>query len=183
VIIGGKQAPLFYVSPGQVNVQVPFELNAGSQYQVVVSANGAIATPQSIQLTPAVPGIAAFGDGTIIAQHLDGSLVLASAPAQPGEYIVMYLLGMGNTDNTVASGNASPDGEPGAPLAHPTQTPTLTLGGQTVPIAFAGLTPGLVGLYQIDVQIPQNAAGGNQLLVVSQDGVASNTTIVPVQIQ
>ena len=40
VIIGGKQAPLYYVSPGQINAQVPFELTAGDRYQVIVSANG-----------------------------------------------------------------------------------------------------------------------------------------------
>jgi uncharacterized protein (TIGR03437 family) len=179
VVIGGKPAPLFYVSPGQVNVQVPFELNTGGQYQVVLSANGAIATPQSIQVAPAVPGIAAFGDGTIIAQHQDGSLILANSPAKQGEYIVMYLLGLGGTDTPVASGNASPV----SPLAHPTETPSLTLGGQNIPILFSGLTPGLVGLYQINIQIPQNTPGGNQVLIVSQDGIASNTTIVPVQLQ
>ena len=180
VIIGGIPSPLFYVSPGQINVQVPFELDSSKQYQVVVSANGAIATPQTIQMTPAVPGLAAFGDGTLIAQHLDGSLVLPSSPAQPGEYIVMYLLGMGLTSNQVSSGNASP-GPPG--LATPDVTATLTLGGQPVNILFQGMTPGLVGLYQIDIQVPQNTTGGNQLLVVSQNGIASNTTILPVQVQ
>jgi uncharacterized protein (TIGR03437 family) len=179
VIIGGIAAPLYYVSPGQINVQVPFELDPAKQYQVVVSANGAIATPQTIQLTPAVPGLAAFGDGTLIAQHQDGSLVSQSAPAQQGEYLVMYLLGMGLTDNPVSSG----DGSPSDPLARPTAVPTLTLGGNPVNIAFAGLTPGLVGLYQINIQIPQDAQGGNQVLVVSQDGLPSNTTILPVQLQ
>ncbi|HYA16248.1 MAG TPA: IPT/TIG domain-containing protein, partial [Bryobacteraceae bacterium] len=180
VIIGGIPAPLFYVSPGQINVQVPFELDPSKQYQVVVSANGAIATPQTIQMTPAVPGLAAFGDGTLIAQHQDGSLVSQTSPAQPGEYLVMYLLGMGLTSNQVPSGNASPSPPH---LATPDVTPTLTLGGQPVNILFSGLTPGLVGLYQIDIQVPQNTAGGNQVLVVSQDGVSSNTTILPVQVQ
>jgi uncharacterized protein (TIGR03437 family) len=177
VIIGGRPAPLFYVSPGQINVQVPFELDPSKQYQVVVSANGAIATPQSIQLTPAVPGLAAFGDGTLIAQHPDGTLVSQTSPAQQGEYLVMYLLGMGLTNTTVPSGASSPAN----PLALPMVTPVLTLGGTPVPIAFAGLTPGLVGLYQINMQVPQNAPAGNQLLVVSQDGVVSNTTILPIQ--
>jgi hypothetical protein len=179
VIIGGIQAPLFYVSPGQINVQVPFELDSSKQYQLVVSANGAIATPQTIQLSPATPGIAAFSDGTLLAQHQDGTLVLPVSPALPGEYIVMYLLGMGGTDNPVTSGNGSPFD----PLARPNVTPVVTLGGTQIPVAFAGLTPGLVGLYQINIQVPQNIAGGNQVLTVSQGGNVSNTTILPIQQQ
>ena len=179
VIIGGRPAPLYYVSSGQINAQVPFELDPTKQYQVVVSANGAIATPQTIQMTSAVPGLAAFTNGTLIAQHADGSLVLPTSPAQPGEYIVMYLLGMGPTNNPVASGTASPS----SPLAIPLVAPVVTLGGSQIPVAFAGLTPSLVGLYQINIQLPQNIAGGNQVLTVAQGGNVSNTTIVPVQQQ
>jgi uncharacterized protein (TIGR03437 family) len=178
VIIGGIPAPLFYVSPSQINVQVPFELDSSKQYQVVVSAGGAIAAPQSIQMNASTPGVAAFGDGTIIAQHAaDGSLILPGSPAQPGEYIVLYLLGMGATDVSVASGNASPS----SPFAHPQTAPIVTLGGRQIPPAFAGLTPGLVGLYQIDLQIPADMQGGNQVLIVSQGGQTSEPTILPIE--
>ena len=177
VLIGGRPSPLFYVSPGQINVQIPFELDPAEKYQVIVNANGALTTPQSIQLTAVNPGLDTFPDGTLVAVHAaDATLISAASPAQPGEYIVMFLLGMGATDNPVTSGDSSS----GTVLSQPTALPTLTLNNNPVPIAFAGLTPGLVGLYQINLQIPPDTPGGNLVLSVSQDGVAGNSAILPI---
>jgi uncharacterized protein (TIGR03437 family) len=177
VVIGGLEAPLYYVSPGQINAMVPFELTAGRPYQVIVSANGALSTPNSIQLTSDAPGIAQFAAGQIIAQHLDGSLVLESAPAAPGEIIVFYAAGMGLTNQTVPSGTASPSTN----LAVPLDTPSITLNGAPVTnILFAGLTPSLVGLYQVDFQVPANAPNGDLQLIMTQATGQSNTTILPV---
>ncbi len=132
VIIGGVPAPLFFVSSGQVNAQIPFELTPGQQYQVIVTANGALTTPDTLQLTAVAPGIAAFASGEIIAQHPDGSLVTDTAPAQAGEYIVFYMAGLGTTDNPVTTGAASPSD----PLARPQSAPTLTIGGEHVDILY-----------------------------------------------
>jgi uncharacterized protein (TIGR03437 family) len=178
VTIGGIAAPLYYVQPTQILAQVPFELSASQQYQVVVNANGVPTAPQTIQLVAAAPGLAANADASIIAQHWDdGSLVTASNPAVPGEYLVMYLVGMGGVNNAVPTGAATPLN----PLSSVTTTPVVTLGGNQVPILFAGLTPESVGLYQIDIQMPNVSSGGNLLLTVAQGGVVSNTTILPVQ--
>lgn len=179
VTIGGLPAPLYYVSPGQINAQVPSELAAGGEYQIVVSSGGAQTTPASIGTTSVAPGVAAYTTGQAIAQHTDYSLVTASSPAKPGETIVFYLVGMGLTDTPVASGAASPAN----PLAHPLIAPTVMLNGVTAPassVVFAGLTPGVVGLYQIDFQVPASAPNGNLPLVISQSGSQSNTTILPV---
>jgi uncharacterized protein (TIGR03437 family) len=176
VLIGGVEAPLFYVSPGQINAQIPAELDANKQYQVIVNANGALTTPQPIQLTNAVPSILEFSSGAVVAQHLDGTLIGDSSPAAQGEYVVIYLSGMGATDIPVPSGTAAPT----SPLANVVDVPIATLNGNPVKLVFAGLTPGLVGLYQINFQIPQDLADGNYSLVISQDGSPSNTTTLPV---
>jgi uncharacterized protein (TIGR03437 family) len=179
VLIGGIPAPLYYVGPGQINAQVPFELTAGETYQVVVNANGALSTPATIQLTPASSEIAIYAaTGEIIAQHAaDYSLVTQASPAVPGEYIIFYLAGMGQTNNPVPTGAPTPT----SPLANPLVAPTLTLNGTPVPVAFVGLTPTAVGLYQIDFQVPLGTPGGDLELVVSQSGVPTNLTILPVQ--
>ena len=180
VIIGGLPAPLYYVSAGQINAQVPFELTAGSPYQVIVNANGALSTPSTIQLTPDSPGIAQFASGAIIAQHLnDYSLILETSPAAPGETIVFYVSGMGLTNPNIASGIASPSTN----LAVPLSTPALTLNGVPIPpanIIFAGLTPTLVGLYQVDFTVPLNAPNGDLQLVLTQTSGLTNSTILPV---
>jgi uncharacterized protein (TIGR03437 family) len=177
VIIGGMEAPLYYVSPGQIDAQIPFELQSGQQYQVLVSANNALTTPQPIQLSAAAPGLAANPDGTLIAQHSDGTLVSQTSPAMGGEYLVVYLAGLGDTTVPVASGTASPS----SPLAQPSVTPTLTINGAPSPILFAGLTPGLVGLYQMNFQVPTGLPAGDITIVVSQNGQSSNQTVLPYQ--
>jgi hypothetical protein len=178
VLIGGVQSPLFYVSPGQVNAQIPFELTAGQQYQVIVSANGALTAPQPIQLNAGTPAILQFTSGAIVAQHsADGSLVSDGSPAAPGETLVLYLSGLGVTDVAVPTGAPSPS----SPLANVVDQPALTLNGAPTPILFAGLTPGLVGLYQINVTLPAGLADGNYEVGVSQSGVVSNTTLLPVK--
>ncbi len=177
VLIGGKPAPLFYVSASQINAQIPFELDPAKPAQILVNANGALSTPLPLQLSAATPGLDAFGDSTLVAIHLaTGALVSLDAPAKTGEFIVMFLLGMGPTDNPVTTGDSSPTSTLNRPLA----APTLTLGGAEAPFAFAGLTPGLVGLYQINLQIPDVPVDGNLVLTVSQNGVVSNTTVLPV---
>ena len=156
-MIGGVEAPLYYVSPSQINAQIPFELTAGNQYQVIVNANGALTTPQPIQLTQAVPAILQFTSGAVVAQHQDGTLISDTAPAAPGEYITIYLSGLGATNPPVASGVASPSNPPATVV----DTPVLTLNTTTIPVSFAGLAPGFVGLYQINFQVPAPLADGN----------------------
>jgi len=177
ILMGGIPAPLFYVSPTQVNAQIPFELDPSKEYQIVVNANGALSAPLPLHLSAANPGLDAFPDGTIVALHsATGALVTADNPARSGEYIIMFLLGMGATDNPVTTGDVSSLSTLNSALS----TPTLTLGGKSVPVFFAGLTPGLVGLYQINLKIPDVDVDGNLVLTVSQDGDTSNSTILPV---
>lgn len=176
VTVGGYPAPLFYVSPGQINAQLPGELIAGMSYPVIVNNNGALSFANWIQVAAATPGIACFPSGEIIAQHPDYSLVTDSSPAKPGEYIVMYLSGMGLTNNTIADGAATP----ASPYSIPLSVPGLTLNGTSIPIYFSGLTPGDAGLYQMNFQVPLNTPNGDLPLVVSQAGQASNAAILPV---
>ncbi len=178
VTIGGIAAPLFYVSPGQINAQIPFELEESRQYEVSVHSSGMLSSPQTIDVAPAAPGLAATSDGAVIAQHWpDYSEVSADAPASPGEYIILYLVGMGATENPVASGSPTPFD----PLSQVKASTTVTVGGQQAQVFFAGLTPGWVGLYQVNIQIPATAKSGNLELKVSQGDSVSNTTIIPVR--
>lgn len=185
VVIGGVAAPLFYVSSGQINAQVPFELAPSQQYQVLVYANQALSTPQSITVTGAAPGVLTYpATGVTVAIHQDGSLVSTASPATAGEYLQIYVAGMGLTDSSaVVSGAASPG--VGSALANVLAKPTVTLAGEPVNVLFAGLTPTLVGLYQVNFQVPADAKSGNLTLVVSQPAGATapasaSTTILPI---
>ncbi len=177
MIIGGKQAPLYYVSPGQINAEVPFELDGRDRYQVIVSANGALTTPQPIQLTTAVPAILQFTSGAVVAQHPDGTLVSDTSPAVPGEYLVIYLTGLGATDIAIPSGTASPSNPP----ANVLNTPIPDLEWKPDSRFVRGPDAStLVGLYQINFQVPQTLVTGEYPLLISQNGTVSNQTILSV---
>jgi uncharacterized protein (TIGR03437 family) len=179
VIIGGLEAPLFYVSTGQVNALIPFELTAGQAYQVIVSNNGALSTPESIQSVTVTPGVAYYASGYAKAEHVDGTLITAASPAQPGEYIVVFLVGMGPTTTPVASGDAAPSNTPDTTIG--ADAPTVTLNSEAVSvITYSGLTPTAVGLYQIDLQVPVDAPNGDLTLVVNQPGFLGVPVVLPV---
>jgi uncharacterized protein (TIGR03437 family) len=175
LLVGNLQAPLFYVSPTLIDAQIPNELAPNQQYSIVVNDNGALTLPETIDVVPLQPGMAANPDGSVIAQHADYSLVTAANPAKPGEVLIIYLAGMGTTSPRIASGYPTP-----LLLVPVTVQPTITVDGQPANIAYAGLTPTGVGLYQINFTVPANARAGDLNLVVTQDGVTSNTTTLPV---
>lgn len=177
MLAGGVKLPLYYVSGGLIDAQIPTELTPNRQYSAIVSANGALTLPETVTLVPFQPGMAAFPDGTVIAQHvLDNySLVTAAHPAKPGEALVIYLAGMGATNPTVASGALTPQA-----LVPANAQPTLTVDEQHADIGYAGLTPGGIGLYQINFTVPPGARSGNLDLIVTQSGMKANSTKLPV---
>jgi uncharacterized protein (TIGR03437 family) len=177
VLIGGELAPLYYVSSGQINAQIPVDLVPGQQYQVVVSANSAYTTPATINIAPVTPGIARLANGQVIAQHADFSLVTEDAPARPGEYLVAYLAGMGLTDTPVGTGAQAPS----SPLAAVNASASVAIDGEAAPVLFAGLTPGFIGLYQINFQVPADIQSGDRKLEILQGGLAANTSVLPVR--
>jgi len=176
VIVGGLPAPVSMVSPGQVNAQVPFELPPGQPYQVIVNANNALTTPQSFQAGAASPGLSVLPSGYVQAGHQNGTAVTEAAPAKPGEIVSIYLVGMGATTIPVASG----DPGPGAPFATTQTNPAVTINKESATISFSGLIPGLVGVYQVNVQVPADAPNGDLVLNLAQNAFASNTGLLPV---
>lgn len=176
VLIGGIEAPLFYVSPGQINAQVPFELSADAPCNVVVLSGNRVSTPKALQLVKLDPGVVAYADGRVIAQHADYSLITASSPARPNEAIILYLVGMGPASIAVATGAATPY----PPLADVSVQPEMTIGGIKARVNWAGLVPGGVGLYQVVCTVPDSAPAGELALVLTQGGAAANQVKLPV---
>ena len=171
--VGNFQAPLFYVSPTQVNIQIPFELVPNQSYPVVATVNGLSSVLDTISVAPATPAVIAFPDGTAKAQHADASFATSTNPAKPGETLAIYLVGMGATTPAVASGAGAPFDQ------HPLVNfpPTLTIDGVPAALQFpGGLVGGSVGLYQINFVVPAGARTGALDLVVTQNGFTANVT-------
>jgi len=181
--IGGVVAPLYYSSAGQVNAQVPFETSPGTpQAYLRVTRQGSslLTDAETVTVIPAKPGVFAIGppDGQGVVIDTQGRVVDASAAAAANDIVVVYATGLGSVDRPVRTGSASP----GDPAARTLIVPTVTIGGQPAAVQFAGLTPGLVGLYQINVQIPAGLTPGSAVpLVITQNGVPSNTVTLAIR--
>ena len=179
---GGTKAPLYYVSSGQVNLLVPWELANQSQAPLTATMNGLTSTAQTVSLAAFSPGIFSMnGQGTGQGAILDTSykLVDQSNPALAGTtYLQIYCTGLGPVSNQPASGAVSPTN----PLASTPTTPAVTIGGVPAQVIFSGLAPGFVGEYQVNALVPASAAPGNAVPVtISIGGRTSNTVTIAVR--
>jgi uncharacterized protein (TIGR03437 family) len=152
VLVNYLAAPLFYVSPGQINFLVPYELLPGPVSVVVIRQN--LAGPVvKIQLNSTSPGLFPWNGNLAIATHLNGALVSAGAPAHGGEIIVLYVDGLGRVTPDTDSGRIVSFA---AAIVAARQLQIL-LNGVACPAAnvlYAGLAPGFAGLYQINLVLP-----------------------------
>jgi uncharacterized protein (TIGR03437 family) len=175
LLVGSARAPLYYVSPEQVNAQVPPELSPGAQYAVAILSGNRSAVADPVVLTAARPALLAK-DGIALAEHGDASAVSNRAPAQAGEMIRLLATGLGATDPAVAGGAVPTTAVAGRVL----MAPTVTIGGRTAAVRSAALAPDIVGVYRITVQVPTGLAPGGQMVEITQQGIASNRAVVSV---
>jgi uncharacterized protein (TIGR03437 family) len=189
VLVGEKEAPLFYVGPSQVNAQVPVELETDRQLQVRIEANGISSAPEPLQTAAARPGIFTLGppygnQGAILIANSNklAMAVTTGVPSEPttaGGIISIYCTGLGATDPAVASGQPGPSIEP---LARVKTLPTVTIGGLPAAVSFAGMAPGFAAVYQVNAQVPADVAPGDAVpVVITQGGFSSNTATIAVR--
>jgi uncharacterized protein (TIGR03437 family) len=169
VTVNGVRAPLFYVSPGQLNVQIPYEAPVGTQSVLRITNNGQ-SVSTFINVSAVAPGVFTDQSGTLV----------PTGRAARGQVIEMYITGAGAVTPAVATGAA-----PAAPatldgLPKPVQSVRVTVGNVEAPLSFVGIPSGLVGVMQINFQIPVAAPMGNQPVVVSVGGQASAPATIAV---
>lgn len=192
VRIGGAPAPIFYVSPEQIAAIVPYGIRSSASGLVTIQVNNNGVRSNTLTLFSAAtaPGIftqSANGLGSAAAVHAaTGNLVTASNPARSGEFVSIYLTGLGSVSPI------APDGAPGA--AAPLNNADVFLGNHLsvyfddyaksvfakANITYAGLAPGLAGLYQINVQVPDGIGPGDVYLEIVTDTADVNQATIPV---
>lgn len=163
--VNGIPAPLYFVSPRQVNLQIPYEVASGSAVvsirsagQDAISASGPIGSPVSI--SPTGPGIFVDGQGNTV----------PFAGGSRGQTLTLFVTGFGAVSPPVATGAAPAPGTPVSQLPAPTAPIGLTIGGETALVTFAGIPAGLVGVLQVNFQVPGDAPLGPQPVVVTVAG-------------
>lgn len=178
VTVNGTPAPLYYVSPGQVDFQIPYSIPPGPAL-VRVSSNGNAGGAAGITVQQAAPSILtwvdAAGNTRAIAQNQDYSLNTSTNCAVPGTYVTVYMMGSGPLNNPINSGAAASS----SPLSQETLTTTATVGSASAYVQFAGMTPAFVGLMQANLQVP--AVNGDLPVQVQVGPFASNSALLCVQ--
>lgn len=163
IIVGGQMvmAPLYYVSPGQVNLQIPYEaptgqitLNLGNPYQNIT---------YTLNIAQTAPGIF-MSSGFVSAPF---------SSASPGAITTLFITGEGQVQPSLATGTSPASGTPLTQLPQPVLPVTVTVAGQQAAIKFIGIPSGLVGVTQIDYEVPSGVSAGVQSVVVTVGGVPS----------
>ncbi len=209
VTFNGIAAPLFHVvaSSGQINLLVPSELPETGVLNVQVKTAAGDSVMFPVQMAPAAPGM--FRIGTNAAAQISGTAWIpmpaslaaslqipqncaasgvspaatCAQPSAPGDYIQVYLTGLGKaTPNGDPNGLPLATGQPapsdGNPIYKTVLTPQVTVGGMPVEMLFSGLAPGFSGLYQVNFRIPDATPDGDTVpVVISMNGNGDTATI------
>lgn len=188
VTIDNNPAYLWYVSPGQINLQAPDDTTTGMVTVNVKTASGTASS--SVTLSQFGPSLSLFDSQYVAAEILtpDGSgmygggtydlvgptgyFSFAARPVQPGETLVLYGVGFGPTNPPVPAGQTFTGA---APTTNPV---TVTIGGESTTVLFSGLVA--AGLFQINVVVP-SISSGDQVVQAAVGGIYAPTAKVTVQ--
>ena len=181
VKIDGKPAYVAFISPAQINVQAPADSALGP-VPVEVSYNGSTSSPGTAQLQAVSPALFLWSGKYAVATHSDFSLAaptglfpgLATAPAKPGETLILWGTGFGATTPAVAPGTLPP----ASPPANVANLVTATIGNMAATVVGTAISPGSPGLYQIAVQVPASVPDGDLPVVAQVNGVQSSSNVL-----
>jgi uncharacterized protein (TIGR03437 family) len=188
VLIGGIVAPLFAVTPQQINFQVPWQLFGQTQVALTVTSGDMPSAPITVPIANLAPGIFLLNASGQAAVLVAGTASVAaqvgtfpaSRPVQRGEYISIYCTGLGPVTNEPATGAVAGANPVSLTSVNPV---TVSIGGVSAPVTFSGLAPGFLGLYQVNAQVPSTAPTGSAVpLTVSIGGKTSNQASIAVAV-
>jgi uncharacterized protein (TIGR03437 family) len=186
VYVNGVPAPIFSIAyangEDQISFQVPWATDTGPRAATVdVYDYGTLVGELTVDSFTEDPGIFAFsqyGNEYAVALHADDySLVTPNNPAVRGEVLVLYVTGLGPVDRNVADGWGAPSNPP----ANTIDPFSVILANKGVRVYFSGLAPGYVGLYQLNIQLPNDLPAGDLPLQITSDFASSQTVLLSVR--
>jgi uncharacterized protein (TIGR03437 family) len=180
VTMDGTAVPVYRVlnlnGQEQLSVQAPFSLAGKTSTTVVVTNAAGTSVALNVPVLAVQPGIFLLDTDRNAATHANGTVVTSANAAARGETVVFYLTGMGAVDNPPASGQPA-----SLTLARTLVTPQVTMAGLDAPVSFSGLTPGFIGLYQINAVVPAPVGTASFDVTVTAGGVTSNVARMSVR--
>jgi uncharacterized protein (TIGR03437 family) len=172
--VNGVPSPIYYVSPTQVNAQIPYEISPGAA-TVTLSAGANLLPPVPLTIQASAPGLFLSDQNRAVVQNQDGAVNGPDHSAAPGSIVTAYVTGQGPLNLPIPSGNAAPSD----PLIGAVTGISATIGGQNVEVTFAGMAPGLVGVFQVNLRIPALVAG-DYPLAIEVGPLTSNSGLITV---
>lgn len=170
IVINGLPAPLLSARANQINAQVPYE-TVGGIASVVAMRGSSASAPAALQVQQTAPGI-------FVALNQDGTVNGLAHPAAAGSTLEVLVTGLGSAQPAVPTGFAAPAG----PAPSAIVPLTATIGGASTPVLSAELAPGMVGVFNVTLTVPDQAPGNYPLvvplvvpLVIQAGGVPSNS--------
>jgi len=185
VLLGGRNLPLLFVSKGQINALVPYELKSNTTHSLIVKRGNAISTPETLTVLDSQPAVFTLdqsgkGQGHIYRATSSGLQILAAtgAAVTAGDVLVVYCAGLGEVNPpSVAGSPARTD-----VLQNTANRVTATIGGVNATVQFAGLTPSFTGLYQVNLMVPGGVTPGAAVeLLLSSAGQVSKAVTLAVR--
>ncbi|MCC6363612.1 MAG: hypothetical protein IT165_08800 [Bryobacterales bacterium] len=179
VMINNRPAPLYVVRPDLILGVVPFGTTE-TVAAIQVTSNGQKSNTVTVFRTLTTPGVFTNppgGIGYAAALHTtDFSVVTPLNPAKPGETLAVFLTGLGSVSPAVADGSPGP--------ANPTSSAVASmaayLDGKIANVSFSGLAPTLVGLYQMNIQVPAGVRSGDRYLDIAGPDSYNSQAVIPI---
>jgi adhesin/invasin len=183
VTVNGVAAPLYYVSPTQINFQMPFRAPSAT-VQVAVNNQATFgmralraSSPHASTLAEVDPGLFVTSGRRAAALNVDLTVHTTATPIAGGDYVLLFLTGQGPVTPAVVEGVAAP----GVPLSLINGTVQVSIGGKNAMVTYQGLAPGFAGLAQLNAIVPAGLTAGDQPVFVSINGVSSNVGLITVK--
>jgi uncharacterized protein (TIGR03437 family) len=176
VIVNGRPAPVYLVSPTQISALIPYEISGEyfATFQVVVS--GSKSNTVTVYVDNSAPGIYTLtengvGSGAIL--HANYTQVSTSSPAKPGETVLLFMNGLGTVTPQVGDGVAGSSSQ--LSTSDEAADIFVFLNDEPANVLYAGLAPGFAGLYQVNFTVPTRGVGNGDVPISFNTTEALNT--------
>jgi uncharacterized protein (TIGR03437 family) len=174
----GQQFPLWYVSPTQINAQMPYDVATGA-VQIRVRTAAGVSGTDTITVAARAPKIFTLdfsGAGPAVATNPAFKILSAATPAAPADTVVLWMNSMGVSSGNPVAGQPAPGSTAGS-QASTIAGVTAAVNGVNAAVTFAGLSPGSAGLYQVNVQMPFIVVSGPLNVAVTVGGATTQTNV------
>jgi len=178
VLLNGEALPLYFIAPTQINALLPYSVGPGDA-ALQIRRGSELSGTLTMRVAEQAPGIFTLNEGgsgaAVAVDALTNQVVNESQPIAAGGYAVIYATGLGRLRTALETNQI--------PMAanESVVKPVVTLGGTPVTVLYAGVTPGYLGLYQVNIQVPPAMRAGTHALRMSQNGVLSNLSSLSVR--